>query len=742
VLTFRSRLRAVADGDDRTFLLGEDERILLVGRAHARVAALIDGRRSVASILADLAGELHPAIAHDALATLEARGYLVAVRPAANVQVAVRALADTDGADLLREALAHAGVEVSDHAPTQVVVVSDYLAPALEAVGREALAAGTTWWLIKLAGSQPWIGPVFRPGSPCWACLAHRLRANRPVERYLERRGRLVEPPPSGDPATRRAAAAWAALAIRDAALADSPRAFDPRAASSDPLRAFDPRAASSDPASAVDPRAASSGRLRVLDPRGPRVADHLVVRRPQCPACGDPTLYTRRASAPVVLVERPVNDGARTLSAAETFERHAHLVDPVTGVISSLGPVDGTEDLVWAASLFTHPSGDAASFDDFHATSMGKGQTPDHARVGALGEAIERISAAFQGDEPHRIASLRELEDASEPVIHPDALQLFSRSQFAEREAWNRQQEHTRRHVPFLFDPSARVAWTPAWSLTDGTRGQCRWLPMGYCYLAVPRAYEQGFFVPSSNGHAVGNCLEEAILQGLLELVERDAIAIWWYARVHRPGVELRGDFVERLAASGWTTWALDLTHDLGIPVRAALARDSRGRWCVGFGAHLDARVALARATGELRQLLVLGDERCVWNAGDLPDDAFLHPHTDEPRVTGINPPLREPSAAVDRAISELRPNAAPIRELRATIEHVVALLAHAGLETLVVDQTRPDLGLCAARVVVPGLRHFWPRFAKGRLYDVPDRLGWTRSLCEAELNPVPLFL
>jgi ribosomal protein S12 methylthiotransferase accessory factor len=39
--------------------------------------------------------------------------------------------------------------------------------------------------------------------------------------------------------------------------------------------------------------------------------------------------------------------------------------------------------------------------------------------------------------------------------------------------------------------------------------------------------------------------------------------------------------------------------------------------------------------------------------------------------------------------------------------------------------------------------LRHFWPRFAAGRLYDVPVRLGWLpRPLAEEELNPVPMFL
>jgi ribosomal protein S12 methylthiotransferase accessory factor len=51
--------------------------------------------------------------------------------------------------------------------------------------------------------------------------------------------------------------------------------------------------------------------------------------------------------------------------------------------------------------------------------------------------------------------------------------------------------------------------------------------------------------------------------------------------------------------------------------------------------------------------------------------------------------------------------------------------------------------VGLCAVKVVVPGLRHFWPRFGPGRLYDVPVRLGLLPApLAEAELNPLPLFL
>jgi ribosomal protein S12 methylthiotransferase accessory factor len=45
-------------------------------------------------------------------------------------------------------------------------------------------------------------------------------------------------------------------------------------------------------------------------------------------------------------------------------------------------------------------------------------------------------------------------------------------------------------------------------------------------------------------------------------------------------------------------------------------------------------------------------------------------------------------------------------------------------------------------ARVVVPGLRHFWRRLGPGRLYDVPVRLGWLAApVAEAQLNPLSMF-
>ncbi len=49
--------------------------------------------------------------------------------------------------------------------------------------------------------------------------------------------------------------------------------------------------------------------------------------------------------------------------------------------------------------------------------------------------------------------------------------------------------------------------------------------------------------------------------------------------------------------------------------------------------------------------------------------------------------------------------------------------------MEMLVLDQTRPDIGLRVAKVIVPGMRHMWKRLGTGRLYDVPVSMGWLKE-------------
>jgi ribosomal protein S12 methylthiotransferase accessory factor len=232
----------------------------------------------------------------------------------------------------------------------------------------------------------------------------------------------------------------------------------------------------------------------------------------------------------------------------------------------------------------------------------------------------------------------------------------------------------------------------------------------------------------------AAGTCLEEAVLQALLELIERDAAAVWWYNRLRRPAIDLDSfadPYFEALRADyakmGWAIWVLDLTHDLGIATCVALAHEPQGdRFAIGFGCHLEPRLAVQRSLTELNQVFdPTGTLRAPWDVERMSDRSYLFPDLDRPQVVaGCLPRLGG-------------------ADLRADIEQCSRHLEEVGLELVVVDKTRPDIGLHVAQVIVPGLRHFWPRFGPGRLYDVPCALGWSdRPLCECELNPVPLFV
>jgi ribosomal protein S12 methylthiotransferase accessory factor len=277
---------------------------------------------------------------------------------------------------------------------------------------------------------------------------------------------------------------------------------------------------------------------------------------------------------------------------------------------------------------------------------------------------------------------------------------------------------------------------WTPVWSLT---RGEHRLFPTALLYFGAPGP-------PSvradSNGNAAGGTLEDAALQGMLEVVERDAVALWWYNRTRQPAVDLDAfgdpwiaELREAYAGLGRELWVLDLTADLGVPVLAAVSRRTGGpreAIMLGFGAHLDPAVAVRRALTELNQMMPpLLDG---WDGGDDPDAArWLRDAT----VAG-QPYLRPDPA---RGPAELADASSP--DLLADVKLVRARLEAAGLEVFVLDQTRPDIGLPVVKVIVPGLRGFWGRFAPGRLYDVPVRLGrLAEPTAYEDLNPMRIFL
>jgi ribosomal protein S12 methylthiotransferase accessory factor len=354
---------------------------------------------------------------------------------------------------------------------------------------------------------------------------------------------------------------------------------------------------------------------------------------------------------------------------------------------------------------------------------SFGKGSTAEQAEASALMEAIERYSGIFQGDEIRM--SRRFTDFAPGEAVMPNDVQLFSEQQFATRHQRAPDDEHP---VPDPLDPGEKIEWSPAWSLRDQ---RFRYLPTGLMYFFYHDAHTD------SNGCAAGNTLEEAIVQGFLELVERDAYAIWWYNQVQRAELDLDQfddsyvrDLRTQFADFGRKVWVLDVTSDLGVPTYVAIMHwmaDGHENIEFGSGAHFDRRIALLRALTELNQFLAIG--------------MMGGSRGDKPTLDGVTPLRLESYPFLIPAEKPLVP-AAPGLKLagnsRGQVEACVEIAREAGYDFLVLDQTRPDVGVSVARVIVPGLRHFYRRLGPGRLYDVPVQLGLIeRPRLESELTP-----
>ncbi len=680
---------------DAVFLIGHDERRAVRGALEVEVLKALQAPATGADLGERLSDRLELA---QVLLTLQRLAGQGLIEPATQPDTATWSL---HGAvtDELRQALGAAGVHLDEHAAQRLLITRDYRDPELQRAVDQAHADGTLAVPCIASGPTVWLGPRLSPGdSPCLACLLWRLRRNHPVETYLERTHGHAVVGPAPFTSTADAHLAAAVVAQRLLRSAELPRRT-----------------------------------LIRVDLRSLATSQHHVARRPQCPSCGDPELLSRRARSPLKLRDRRIafhaDGGHRVIRPEQTVSRLMEHVDPITGVLTSVGALEGRDHPLrptWAATYHIVPAPGLAEPDElFTRVSLGKGRTAAQSRASAICEGIERYAAAWQGDEPTTRATLAEL---GEQALDPRVLQNFSAVQYEERDP---EATDARTSAPVPMSDALAIDWTPAWSLTHKAQ---RWLPLTWCFPHTPVAPEARVAPHDPNGNAAGNCLEEAILQGFLELVERDAAALWWYNRVQRPAIDLSSFDTDYFAAlqthyegMGWRLRVLDITTDLQIPAAVALAdhRDS-GRYVAGFGCHLDATLAVQRALTELNQLFdPSGQQRAPWTRDDIVDTSYLH------ALPGV------------RHTRQDLPSHRPER-LAEAISLCVQQASRVGLETIVLDYSRPDIeGVHTAKVVVPGLRHFWPRFGPGRLYDAPVAMGWLpHALAEAQLNPRPLLM
>ncbi len=734
-------------GSRQVLLVSESFNTLLHGQIYVDLLPLLDGSKTHAGITEALHGVHAESDVRTALSSLTTKGYIVSgdhgmerdkaafwsslgASPCRVEERLSSTAVATHGDDVhLARWLEDLGVATgSDNPILSIYVGTDYLDEQYAAVNRQHLNTGAPWILVRPKGIQPLFGPVFRPSekNPCWACLTHRLRNHQEVHSFIRNHSGEAAAfrPNVAEPSVLDVIHGMIAIEITKWLVLEAAAPLHSQAISLDVVRM--------------------------------KSEYHPVMHRPQCPACGhEKYRITDRPAPPVQLQPSPKglrnSGGVRTMTPAETLAKYQHLVSPVSGIVTWVARTTPKSDpwlhVHWAGSNLALRIKHLSSLRrSLRSKSAGKGSTAEQSEVSALCEAIERYSGAFHGDE---IRCRRRLSDFLEAghgqAIHPNDVQLFSDWQLDNAEEIN-VRGHPYNVVPARFDQEKEVDWSPVWSLTEERQ---RYLPTSLLYGMTPEQRGVAGLWADSNGCAAGNSMEEAILQGFFELVERDAFAIWWYNRLQKPGVDLESFGDDYLASAPdyyldhhRDMWVLDLTCDLGIPVFVALSRRTDGGSediIYGAGAHIDPHIAVLRAVCELNQCLTwvpdpnesqssyrVDDPMCLWwwKNGKLVDNPHLTPAQD---------------AGVHSRSDYTMPDT---KDLRDDVELCRDLIVAKGMEFLVLDQTRPDIGMPVVRVIVPGLRHFWERFAPGRLYDVPVKLGWRGyPIEEANLNPIPVI-
>jgi len=321
-------------------------------------------------------------------------------------------------------------------------------------------------------------------------------------------------------------------------------------------------------------------------------------------------------------------------------------------------------------------------------AVHQGKGRTLAAAKVSAVMEAVECWHAET-ADLPLRLGCVGEILRHG-PAVAPERLPLTGAG-----------------------DPlTARVLWTEADDLVSGTR---LWVPyeLVSADFSVPAPAGFGLFRQTTNGMGAGNTLVDAMLHGLYEVVERDAVALWHAATPQRQarqcidpasvdGPDSRW-MLARFAAASVALFIWDVTTDIGLPTFLVLACDEDGVAGVepefGSACHASADVALSRALAEAAQSRVT---RISGARDDYAPESFdlaartARDHAAR-RLMRIVPPGR--FRGQSRA-------ATPEAELDAAL----AAVSRCGIpQVACIDLSREDVGIPVVRIVIPDLEGPW---------------------------------
>lgn len=307
----------------------------------------------------------------------------------------------------------------------------------------------------------------------------------------------------------------------------------------------------------------------------------------------------------------------------------------------------------------------------------MGKGATPAQSQASAVMELAERFSL-FSFLRNPRNFTLAPRQSLDAPCMDFDQIARSVEDCSDDLAV-----------VSGLFS-SLPLQWTWGYNLT---RGKAEMVPFNWFWA-----------INQFNGSSAGNCNEEALCQGICEVVERHVSALVSSRRINVPQIRMESikdpvalELIGKYSVAGIELRLSDFTLDMGIPSIGALAWDpatfpdkSEIVWTVGTTPSPS--TALCRALTEVAQLAGEFNSGGNYVASGLPKFRTL----DEAQY------IIDPGSSVAMTdLPEIGDN-----NIKVEIERCISALADRSMDIYIVDVMHPVLGIPAFYTIIPGTR------------------------------------
>lgn len=374
---------------------------------------------------------------------------------------------------------------------------------------------------------------------------------------------------------------------------------------------------------------------------------------------------------------------------------------------------------------------------------NSGAGLTLKEACLSAVGESIERYACTFINKNGLVKGTYKDLTNSGFNLANPTKFAFYHEKQYKQRK------------MPFKkFDKNANINWTTAKSLTSN---QNVYVPAACTYLPYyPDKDEDLIWFPISTGLSCGKNLDEAILKGIYEVIERDAFSIMWFNKLSMPLIDFDSDeeikklIEERFNVPNCQLYMVDMTTEIGIPAVFGILSEN------SHGLLVAASVRWTKKDAVKKTLMELAQGRITWKKDFVKgiDKKYREDYLD---VKDFNDHVNlytnysmkdnakfayssSQKVKLDEQITN-KSNAEKIRE-------IVNRLDNLGYEILVKDLTTSDVEKCGfkvVRVLIPGLTEIsndqeYLRLGGERIYSVPVKLGYRkRPLTYDELYRAP---